>query len=205
MSSPILRSDTSHGWSPNPRYPRASIEHPNPPSHVVPCKPAPCPPGFRMATAPITPRASQALAPPREAGPPEAPPTHVRARAPCASWDWPHRRPVVPAWVRTERVESEPNLSWAVLGEAVACRGRRQIRGEPVGASSFRPRGPRAVIGSHARSKLGSASPPRGQREQRLLGTGGLLRAARDPGTRGHPGDLLSRHRPLPSMDWRTG
>lgn len=47
-----------------------------------------------MATAPITPRASQALGPPREAGSPEAPPTHVRARAPCASWDWPHRRPI---------------------------------------------------------------------------------------------------------------
>lgn len=26
------------------------------------------------------------------------------------------------------RVGSDPNLSWVILGEAVACRGRRQIR-----------------------------------------------------------------------------
>lgn len=79
------------------------------------------------------------------------------------------------------------------------------LGGEPVGASSFGPRGPSMVIGSHARAELSSASPPCGQRKQRPLGNGGLLRAARDPGTRGHLGDLLSRHRPLPSMDRRTG
>lgn len=92
MSFPDPSSDMSHDWSPNPR---ASIEHANPTNHVVPCKPAPCSLGFRMATTPITPRAPHVLAPPlRGSFQHEAPPTHVRARAPWAFWDWPLVRPV---------------------------------------------------------------------------------------------------------------
>lgn len=192
------------------------MEHPNPPSHVVPCNPppTPCPPA---SAGPLLPSPQHIPGPgpaPERPFQPEAPPTHVRARAPWASGDRPHIRPIpgklgsgvclgegCKGRVRAELEQGGPGrgrrVSWTTSDQTLG--------GEPVGASSFGPRGPDAVIGSHARAELSSASPPCGQRKQRLLGTRGLLPAARDPGTRRHLGDLLSNHRPLPSMDWRTG
>lgn len=147
---------------------------------------------------------------------PEAPPTHtcVRVlRGPPGSVR-PHvrliRRKLGSGVCSGEGNEGRVRAELELGGPGRSCRvswttSDQTLGGEPVGASSFGPRGPSTVIGSHARAELSSASPPCGQRKQRMLGTGGLLRAARDPGTRGHLGDLLSRHRPLPSTDRRTG
>lgn len=182
---------------------------------MVPSKPARWPRGFRVAPAPITPRATQALAPPPRGSPSPKPRPHtcVRVLRGPPGTVGPHVRPISgklgPCWSKEGsegRVRSELELGDPGRGCRVSWTTSDQtLGGEPVRASSFGPREPCTVIGSHARAELSSASPPCGQRKQCLLGTGGLLRAAHDPGTRGHLGDLLSRHRPLPSMDQSTG
>lgn len=164
MSSPKPRSDTWHDWSPFPRYPRASIEHPNPPSHVVPCKSAPCSLGFRVATAPITPRAPQIMTPPLRGGRSSLKPrphTCVRVlpgppgTGDSQSWSL-GSLGLVSASVRAVMVGSEPYMSWAVLGEAVVCCGRRQIRRLEGSLWELPVSGPedpvRSLAPTHARS-----------------------------------------------------
>lgn len=169
-----------------------------------------------MAPAPITPRVPQAPVPPPRgrSSPKLRPHTCVRVlRGPPGSVR-PHIRPIPrklgSGVCSREGNEGRVSAELELGGPGRGCRvswttSDQTLGGEPVGASSFWPRGPSTVIGSHARAQLSSASPPCGQTKQRLLGTGGLLPAARYPGTRGHLGDLLSRHRPLRSMDRRTG
>lgn len=130
---------------------------------MVTSKPARWPRGFRVAPAPITPRAPQALAPPREAVPARSP-AHTRACAcsvgllglsghtlrpiPGKLEFGPCRGEGSEGRVRAELELSDPGrgcrVSWTTSDQTLG--------GEPVRASSFGPRGPCTVIGSYARA-----------------------------------------------------
>lgn len=137
-------------------------------------------------------------------------PAHARARACSVSLPGLSGRPealrspgVVCAGLRDY---SEPNSSRAAMGEARTTSDLR-LEGEPLGASSFGPRGPSAGIGSHARAEPGSASPPRGRRKQRLLAAGRPTPPklqATQARARARP-PRLSRRRPLPKTGRRAG
>lgn len=186
MSSPNPPSGPSYNRASNPRYPRATVERPNPSKPRGALRTGPVPAGFPVVPAPITPRAPQALAPPPEASPAETPPTHVRARAPWASRDCRAALKAraleaqgccAPGWGQRGSGRSR---SWAVLGEAVAWRGRRPIRrwegARALGRSVSGPEAPaRPLAPTHARSSA--------LRRPRVAGgSGALLTPGAPPG-----------------------